>query len=304
MNKFNMQNVVVWIKSNRGNNFRYRGENPTAENYLKLQVENSLQLGWDKKDLIFITNFPFEYMGVRSFEVNEICSWSSFVNKLFVVDKMIKNGVINDNFWLHDADAYQLVSFNFPEECKNVGFTRHAPRRNKPQGGSSFYRKEAFEMISVIAQLIAFFRPQKEELFFPLFYQKDSKGKLKSKYDRKLKECQKKLSLSANDKERSKYSDLISFFSKGIEYSEKHFGGYANAFSWLDWTYDLFRVKHFDIKYAAASKPIKVLHFHPEYKSCYDCFCLGKNRHKIIPVTKKLMNLFEKYGFSGKDFEK
>jgi len=297
-NKFNMQNVIVWIKNNVGSHFRYKKDMSIIDRYLQLQVENSLRMGWDKKDIILITNFDFEYMGVKAYKVSEICGWSSFVNKLVVVNQMIKSGVINDNFWLHDADAYQLVPFEFPSECKDIGFTRHAPGRNKPQGGSSFYRKSAFKFIDVIAEMIMLFKPEKEESFFPLFYN-DCKKKLLAKYDKKIAVCTQKMAVVNNEKSKNKYKLYIDIYSKQRHCIDQYAGAFISNFSWLDWTYDLFRVAHFDRKYRVAQKPIKVAHFHLEYESCYNCFCLGQNRHGVSVIDNKLMELFKKYGFSG-----
>lgn len=292
MKKFNMQNVFLWIRNDQdgGYKFRYSECPELIHNYLGLQIENSLMMGWEREDVIVITNFPFEHMGVCSHVVSDICRWSAFANKMVVVNEMIKMGVINDNFWLHDCDAYQLVSFGFPEECKDVNFVRHAPGREKPQGGSVFYRKEAFDIIDVLSRGIQLFRATKEESFFPYFYHKDYKSAMISKYDVVIER------LKHNTDEKSKNN--IEIYRNLRDFSFNYFGEFGNRFCWLNWTYNLFRQRQFDRKYPSAEKPIKVVHFHPEDQSCLDRFYHGKNSYNVKIVTPELRKLFIKYGFT------
>ena len=290
MKKFNMQNVFLWIKNDQegGYKFRYSDTPDLISGYLGLQIENSLRLGWNKEDIILITNFSFEYMGVKANVVNDICRWSAFANKMVVINEMIKKGIINDNFWLHDCDAYQLVPFNFPEECKDVNFVRHAPGREKPQGGSVFYRKEAFDIVEVLSKAIQLFQPAKEESFFPFFYHKEYKNKMVFKYDAIIKK------LSVKNDEESK--NALELHKKLRDFSFNYFGEFEDRFKWLNWTYNLFRQRQFDKKYPEAEKPIKVVHFHPEDQSCLDRFYHGKNSYNVKIIDVELSKLFVKYG--------
>jgi hypothetical protein len=270
MNKFNMQNVFLWIKNKNKGGYKFRYENnlETIDGYLGLQIENSLRLGWSKSDIVLITNFSYSYMGIEANTIDEICGWSAFANKMVAVDQMVKKGVINDNFWIHDCDAYQLQPFTFPEFCKDVGFVRHAPNRVKLQGGSVFYRKEAQDIISVLSEGIKLFKINKEESFFPLFYNTGCKEKYLEQHKK--------------DDEKA-------------EYVRKYFEEWTDRFTWLNWTYNLFRQRQFSIKYPEAQKPIKVVHFHPEDQSCLDCFYYGRNSLNVKVVTPELKNLFIKH---------
>jgi len=295
MKKFNMQNVFLWIKNDQkgGYKFRYVGNDPLINGYLGLQIENSLMLGWDISDIVVITNFEFEHMGVKSHVVNDICRWSSFANKMVVVGEMISNGVINDNFWLHDCDAYQLVPFVFPEKCLDVGFSRHAPGRNKPQGGSAFYRKSAFDIVHAVSEMIRAFRVQKEESFYPSLYDSACGLRAASIYKSRFDELKKRLESNKSD---TKLEKAFESFKPKYEYSQKYFGKFAPRFTWLDWSYNLFRQRQFHKKYPVAEKPIRVVHFHPEYESCLNTFYHGKNRYNVKIVTPELSKLFVKYG--------
>jgi len=295
--KYNMQNVFLWVKNdqNSGYKFRYRDDEQKINSYLGLQIENSLMMGWDKEDIIVITNFDFEHLGVRSHVVKDICRWSAFANKMVVVNEMIRQGVINDNFWLHDCDAYQLVPFIFPIECKDVGFARHAPGRIKPQGGSAFYRKSAFDIVGAVAEMIQTFKVQKEESFYPSLYISNVGNAASAKYESKINKIKEIII-----KEKNK--DKVMVLNKSLDnilplynLAKKYFGKFSERFTWLDWSYNLFRQRQFSRKYPVAQKPIKIVHFHPEDVSCLNCFYYGKNSHNVKIVTPELSKLFIKY---------
>jgi len=292
-----MQNVVIWVKSPKGRyKFKYKSNDNKILNYLKLQVENSRAMGWPKKDIIIITNFPFSYMGVKAHEVSEICNWSAFANKLVFVNEMIERGVINDNFWLHDADAFQLAPFQFPEECKGFGYTKHSPRRIKPQGGSGFYKKDSFDIVAAIADCIKTIKVTQEESFIPRFYT-PSKKRIKF-LTNKIEKVQERLdSTDEKDKLYKKFKKQIHVMKTELVVAKKYYGNYIDRFSFLDFTYNLGIVKFSDTKYAKATKPIKVLHFHPEYPRCIEYFYLGKNKYNVRLVSDQLEELLLKYNF-------
>ena len=45
---------------------------------IKVQIDNSLECGWDPKDIIIATNFDFKYKGVKTYVLDEICDYSQF----------------------------------------------------------------------------------------------------------------------------------------------------------------------------------------------------------------------------------
>jgi len=287
MTNFNMQNIILWIKrdGNRGYKFRYRDNFKLIQSYLKLQIENSLNLGWNKDDLVVITNFPFEYMGVKAHIATDICSWSAFANKLVVINEMIQKGIVHDNFWLHDNDAYQLVPFDFPEECKDVGYAKHAVGRQKPQGGSAFYRKSAFDIVDVVANGIKLFKATKEESFFPYFYQKGGH------------KATKRLEHKFNNAKQANPDEKMLLMSQQVEFAKRHFAMYEDRFSWLNYTYNLSQQRMFTRKYPRTDKPVKVVHFHPEHPSTMNCYYYGNNSNNVKIVTDDLEELFIKHGF-------
>ena len=84
-------------------------------NLIKAQIDNSLDCQWDPKDIIIATNFEFEYRGVKTYVLDEICDYSQFFHKHYATLELMKKGVFEgQNIWYHDLDAFQLEPFNFP----------------------------------------------------------------------------------------------------------------------------------------------------------------------------------------------
>jgi hypothetical protein len=302
MKKFNMQNVFVWVlpPDKGGYKWRYTKDQERIFNYLRLQVHNSLDLGWAPEDIIPITNFPFEHMGVKSHELDmNICWWSSFANRMRAVNEMIKKGVINDNFWVHDLDAYQLEPFEFPKECKGVSFTKHAPGRVKPQGASVFYTKESFDIVDAMATTMRAFKAAKEESFFPLLLRESGKKRIKKcikERDNAFKELESFEKSKKNDEKVHERLELrYSILKNRAELAEKYFGQFSDRFGWVGWEYNLCHQRMFDRKYKKAAKPIKVVHCKLEYQNVIDCFYGGKNSYNARVVTDRVGDLFFKY---------
>jgi len=72
-------------------------------------------------------------------------------------------------------------------------------------------------------------------------------------------------------------------------------------YKWLNITYN-FGMRHTKGNYRRAIKPLKVLHFHPNYNDKYlpastkECFMYGKNPIGIPYMTKRLIKIFNKHG--------
>jgi len=96
------------------------------ESLTRIQIDNSLDLGWKIEDIMLVTDFPYEYRGVKSYVVkgnfNAIDGNRS--SKILVINQLFNDGVINDLFWFHDHDAFQLGPMRDPElgDCV-AGFT-------------------------------------------------------------------------------------------------------------------------------------------------------------------------------------
>src|SRR6266404_2452861 len=86
---------------------------------VKIQIDNSLDLGWKTKDILLVTNFNYEYSGVKSIVTpdDNYCTFSSTASKINAIvylfqKKFIKKGEI---YWFHDFDAFQLCEITEQE---------------------------------------------------------------------------------------------------------------------------------------------------------------------------------------------
>ena len=61
-------------------------------------------------------------------------------------------------------------------------------------------------------------------------------------------------------------------------------------------------MRHTATNWRNATKPLKVLHFHPDYNDVHlphstkECFMYGKNPMEHPLMSKRLIKLFNKYG--------
>ena len=115
-----MQNVMIFAAidteyhGGKGSNVPGGFSDEQVLNYFRAQVDNCLDLGYKKEDIIIGTNFDFEHNGVKNHHIKDICTWSGYNNFWFGTLELMKKGIINDDFWLHDHDSWQNTKFDFP----------------------------------------------------------------------------------------------------------------------------------------------------------------------------------------------
>lgn len=129
---------------------------PEYEDLTRIQIDNSLSLGWDPKDIVLVTNFPYEYRGVKAIVIGE-GKYEVFdqnkSSKIPIINRMFADGLIEDElYWFHDVDAFQLVPFEMQLE-KDAGFTNHGWSK-KWNAGSFFFKKEARDIFERIWEVM------------------------------------------------------------------------------------------------------------------------------------------------------
>jgi hypothetical protein len=104
-------------------------------------------LGWKKEDIMLVTNFPYEYNGVKSLVIGDenYCDYRWTATKIFAIDYLIKNNLIDGLVWYHDFDCYQLSPFTDIENDvgdADIALTNYGrmPRLASP---SMFFKKTA-----------------------------------------------------------------------------------------------------------------------------------------------------------------
>ena len=143
--------------ANLTKNRRYSYEN--IDLLLRSQIENSIKLGWNADDIILLSNFNYDFMGVRAIKIdlNKFCFTGS---KVFGMKFLFKYGLVNDVIWSHDLDAWQNASFECPD-FKDVGIACYS--NSKFNGGSIFWRKKASDILHKITDVIEKDEHNKEE---------------------------------------------------------------------------------------------------------------------------------------------
>jgi hypothetical protein len=141
----------------------YQRENQsfdTIEPFVKAQIENSLDLDWAIEDILFISNFDYEYMGVEAIvaDLNVFCMTGS---KIFAEEFVINNHLNNnDVIFSHDLDAWQNELFECPV-FSDIGLSEYSkPRFN---GGVRFLKSSALDIIQDIKNEIIKTQSNKEE---------------------------------------------------------------------------------------------------------------------------------------------
>ena len=85
--------------------------NDEHKQLVKIQIDNSLSLGWKVDDILLITNFNYKHNGVKSIVVDDenYCRFFTPTTKLYVINDLFKKGMIKkDLYWYHDFDCFEL----------------------------------------------------------------------------------------------------------------------------------------------------------------------------------------------------
>lgn len=151
-----MRNFMV--ANMRPGNPRYGFER--IELLIKAQIHNSLEVGWKSEDITLLTNFPYEFMGVKAVQadLNTVC-WTG--SKLFGLRWFMQSGIADDVVWAHDLDCWQQVWFECPEFLGDVGACQYSnPKWN---GGSNFWKPSSRDIVEEILRRIEEENAVKEE---------------------------------------------------------------------------------------------------------------------------------------------
>jgi len=113
---------------------------------VKVQIDNSIEIGWDLEDILLVTNFDYEYRGVQSIKVSSdlFCWHCPISTKVYVINHLFGSGFFNKReiYWYHDFDAYESDKIKEAEVCLDgcsLGLTAY--RRSARWSTSSFFFK-------------------------------------------------------------------------------------------------------------------------------------------------------------------
>ena len=262
-----MKNLMIYVSPHKGF-INGSWENESAV-LVKVQIDNSLALGWKKEDIILATNFPYEYNGVKSIEVNDnnYCTFSDATpSKINAICEMFDRGMIEDDlYWFHDFDAYQLDELNIDIPKNILALTRYGvcdPTKGlngRWSTGSLFFGKDTKDVFGWIREAVYKYQANEEVAL---------------------------LALTRHNKH-----------------------GILDRVKELNITYNFAtRRRNIIAGYEIADKPIKVIHFHPYDKRAVYYLHRGKNNVEVclhgmnpmgkVLVSPTLLEVFNNHGIN------
>lgn len=132
----------------------------------KVQIENSLALGWKKEDILLVTNFEYQYGEVKAIVLKDVEFFDRKpqVSKINAIIKMFELGMINDKktYWFHDLDAFQLQPITEDEinisdndiALTDFGGGKYFHGEDRWSGGVIFFKsgsKDIFNQVKALA---------------------------------------------------------------------------------------------------------------------------------------------------------
>ena len=112
-----MKNILVYINPRKD-------FDEETKILAKIQVDNMLHFGWKKEDIILVTNFPYEYNGVKAIVAGDNLYYpiDYTLAKINGIVFLFEQGLINDEiYFCHDFDHYQLHSIIESEIKRKLG---------------------------------------------------------------------------------------------------------------------------------------------------------------------------------------
>lgn len=156
-----MKNLLIYISPTGSfDNPRPDLKSNDAGPLVKVQIENSLALGWKEEDILLYTNFDFKYGVVKANVLKDVEFFELIpqASKINAIIKLFEKGLINDNelYWFHDLDAFQLYPITESElelgkadmALTDYGFSR---RWNT---GSIFFKKSSKDIFYRIKEVM------------------------------------------------------------------------------------------------------------------------------------------------------
>lgn len=173
-----MKNLMIFVNPEKK-------FNEESKILVKVQIDNSLELGWSLDDIMLVTNFEYEYGGVKSILIDDegYCSYCPIASKVTTIVLMFQKGMIKENelYWAHDFDAFQIEPITEDEidlEGAELGLCDYG-RMPKWAGGSLFFRSTARELFEKTKEVMDRLQTVDEMAYGELSKSDEYKDKLK-----------------------------------------------------------------------------------------------------------------------------
>jgi hypothetical protein len=109
-----MKSVIYYVGfSDQVANIKTKRQQST-EQYLRAQVDIAYLWGWAPSNLIVMTDKTWEYRGVKAINLPLVPGLSVYTYKAWIIPYLWREGLLTEDAWLHDLDAWQVAPFNNP----------------------------------------------------------------------------------------------------------------------------------------------------------------------------------------------
>lgn len=142
------------------NNIRIHPYRNDSSQLIKVQFENSLQLGWKEEDIILVTNFDYQYGHLKSHAIKDIEFFKKIpeVSKVNALNRLFDNGMIEKRqlYWFHDIDAFQLAPITESEIDlgeADIGMADYG-RRKWWNTGSIFFKSTSKDIFRKVWKIV------------------------------------------------------------------------------------------------------------------------------------------------------
>jgi len=261
-----MKNLIIYINPNK----KFEGENV---HLVKIQIDNSLELGWRRKDIMLVTNFAYEYNGVKAIvvESGNYCPFYPQGSKYNTILTLMNCDLIHNNeiYWLHDMDCYQDLHISEYELGLNgidMALTDYG-RMVRWSTGSVWFRRSAEDIFKAARDVMYKYKTGDEQALMAVTNRTDMNVSAKYKLNYKPEDIP---DVRDIDKRVKKLNKSYNFSFVNLR------GCYNNSI-----------------------KPLRVVHFHidrgfhyPPIKSQIRFFMYGENKLGIKLMSDRLTRVF------------
>jgi hypothetical protein len=160
-----MKNLIVYISP-------AKDFIPECQILAKIQIDNCHRLGWKPEDVLLVTNWDYEYNGIKSIVVGEehYCPTRPRSLKTSIIPALYDLGVLEKGtiYWNHDFDAFQVNQMKDEDlgEGYDAWLTDYGWRDRWCMG--SFFFKDTAKDIFALAKPKIFQNIEDETVFMEL----------------------------------------------------------------------------------------------------------------------------------------
>ena len=154
-----MKNLLIYISPTKS--FANETWGNEGDLLAKVQIDNSLKMGWKREDIILVTNFPYEYNGVKAMVVGDenYCQHSAGTPSKINVILDIWDKLEDDLYWFHDFDAFQLEDVKIDLDEDKIAITDYgvisvSKNYDRWSTGSIFFRKGSKDVFEWIKEAV------------------------------------------------------------------------------------------------------------------------------------------------------